>query len=769
MGGGVMPSVALRPEDLLVEYRDKSLVRRGSIPMDDLLLKMQPVYNGVGSWLVQLPSEHRAVPYLRTPGAGILVTNLKTGETLLSGPASKPSAKASSGDPKGTTTIAGLTDDRLIWDARAFPSPTIADPGAQTAANDVRSGIASTLMRAYISANIGPTSPVGRRGSSLRNFITLGADPLLGALTTRRPRYDNLGELLKGIALETGLGFRLVQVGSSLQFQVYQPTDRSSMIRLDVQNGTLQDQEVEFAPPEVTRMIVAGQGEGVERQIISRTSTRATQAEDDWGLIIEEWKDQRNTDVTSELQAAGDERLNEAGFTKTALKATPSNDQTMIFLTDFFMGDSVAVVIGGQQQPKAVITEAAIVVDYNGIKTAVAIGDIADFDSTSALRQTVEDTQSRVDTLERSIEIKTTWDEAYDDVQTLNKFFNLMKGPETYSADGLNLAPLISTAFKSYGYYNSSLSAEDYGQPYAFLSANGWVSMRGLIQHAGAITPPAGGYVLFTLPPAYRPKKVMSFPVLASDGGYSVQAVNVFPNGDVKLQVVSGAGAWISLADIFYNVNDYVPLTLTSPWTALVPTSEFAPPSIYKSPDGLVHLAGAVQGGTASTTAFAIPSGYESRIANTEFHMAQANSSGGWAYSNYATLSNAYRPRLSAAQYLAGAKWLAPGADALVAYLGATYSNSWKSYGGAFPAAQVAKMRDGVVVMQGLINGGALGTAAFQLPFDWRPKRNALFTTVSNDAIARLDVMQTGAVIPSSAPGSFAWFSLDGIAFQSEW
>lgn len=407
-------SETIRPQDLLVEYRDRDLVRQGSIPIEDLQLKIQPVFNGVGSWSVTLPAEHRAVPYLRAPGAGIIVTNLLTGETLLSGSTSKPSKKATSADPKGMATIAGLSDDRLLWDALAFPQPSNANPTTQTAANDVRTAKASTLMRLYVNANIGPGSPVGRRGSSLRNKLTLGPDALLGAVTTRRPRFDVLGDLLNGIALETGLGFRVVQVGSNLQFQVYQPTNRAASIRLDVHNGTLQEQTVETAPPEVTRVVVAGQGQGTERQIFQFDTTDSLQGEDDWGFIIEEFKDQRNTSDTAELESSAMERLNEAGFTKVAVKATPSNEDTMIFMTDFFLGDQVAVVIDGQEQPNSIITEAAIVVDNTGLHTAVAIGDVYDFDSSSALRQTVEDTQKRLDNLERNVEIGSI---GWDDVQ----------------------------------------------------------------------------------------------------------------------------------------------------------------------------------------------------------------------------------------------------------------------------------------------------------------------------------------------------------------
>jgi microcystin-dependent protein len=401
-----MPSLPIRVDDLLVEIRNSTLGRVGSIPAPDLVLKMQPVFNGIGSWSVTLPAEHKKVPLLRSPGAGIIVTNLQTGEIIMSGTASKPSKKATSSDPKGLVTIAGLDDNRLPFDALAAPSPSVADFAAQTAANDVRTANAEVLMRQYVDANIGPSAPAGRKTGSIRTRIALEASITnLGATLTKRPRFQNLGELLNEISLESGvnLGWRMVQVGNTIEFQVYQPTDRSAFIRLDVANGTLSDQSVEFAPPEVTRMAVAGQGEGVARKIVSVTTTEAIAAEAEWGLIIEEFKDQRQTNVETELISAGIGDLNERGFTKVAVKATPSNDQTMVFMVDFFLGDKVTVIIDGQE-PKSYVTEAAILVDDKGISTAVAIGDIKDFDSNSAIRGQVNDNTTRISSLERNME-----------------------------------------------------------------------------------------------------------------------------------------------------------------------------------------------------------------------------------------------------------------------------------------------------------------------------------------------------------------------------
>lgn len=400
MGGAVM----LRPSDLLVQYRDRNLNKRGSIPLPDLRLKVQPVHNGVGSWSVTLPAEHRAVPYMRSRGAGIIITNTTTGAILMSGSASKPSKKATQADPKGMTTISGLSDDRLLWDAMSFPDPSNPNISTQTVSHDTFSGDAETVMRHYFDANIGQSAPAARKVGSLREFLRVEAvNKHLGANVDKTIRFDYIGDILKDIATLRDLRFRVVQVGDILELQISAVEDLTKLIRLDVANGTLQEQSVEEAPPKVTRVAVAGQGEGAERQLLMRTNAEAATAETEWGLIIEQFKDQRNTGVLAELEQAGDEILAADGFTKIAVKATPSNDQTMVFMEDFNTGDKVTVVIEGQET-NSNITEAAIVVDDTGLHTAVAIGDIRDFDSSSALRQTVSDTVRRVSDLERNAE-----------------------------------------------------------------------------------------------------------------------------------------------------------------------------------------------------------------------------------------------------------------------------------------------------------------------------------------------------------------------------
>lgn len=395
--------MSLVPGDLLVEYRDRNLNRRGAIPIDDLNLKVQPVLNGIGSWSVTIPAEHRAADYLRAPGAGIIITNIKTGRVIMSGSSSKPSKKASSSDQLGMVTIAGLSDDRLLWDAWAQPQPSNPDIEHLNAAYDTITGDAETVMRHYVDVNIGPSAPSFRKTGSFREFIALQAtNHHYGVSVSKSARFDYVGDILSDIATLAGLRFRMVQTSSTkIEFQVERIEDKRAFIRLDIVNGTLQEQSLEFAPPTSTRIAVAGQGEGADRQFRYRTNATAAQAEEDWGLIIEKFKDQRNTDVVAELDQSGDEILANEGFTRVAVKASPSNDQTMVYQHDFDLGDLVTVVVDGQES-SSTVTEAAIVCTEGSLHTAVAIGDIADFDKDSALRKTVTDTERRVSNLERN-------------------------------------------------------------------------------------------------------------------------------------------------------------------------------------------------------------------------------------------------------------------------------------------------------------------------------------------------------------------------------
>lgn len=404
----------MRADEVVVEVRDKTLTRRGQIPTGLLDLDATLVASGVGSWRLRLPTSVPGRPevaamadLLRTPGSGLVVTHVDPAVgVLFSGPMQTPEAKAGASDPAGTLTVQGVTDDVLLFKRRAYGQPSIADVSAQTVGWDVRTGVAETVMRAYVDANMGPSAPVSRRVS----LLTLAPDLGRGPSVTRSERFTVLGEVLQEIGTVAGLGFRVVQVGDVLQFQVYAPTDRTGLVRLDVRNGTLSEQSASVSPPSVTRAIVAGQGEGADRTLLERTTAESLAAEEEWGPWgrVESFIDQRQTDDLTELQQAGDKALAEGGATTTTVRAVPADDLTMRYPIDWGLGDRVTVIVDGQETTSRVAS-AQIILDASGVRVGAGLGEVTGW-SPPASRREVAQVTARVSQLERNAEAAAQFD-----------------------------------------------------------------------------------------------------------------------------------------------------------------------------------------------------------------------------------------------------------------------------------------------------------------------------------------------------------------------
>lgn len=396
----------MRVDDLTVEVRDRTLKRVGQVTPLHLDLKARTKWCAVGEWTLTLPGDHGMVPHLTAPGSGILLLGPDgtADNVILSGPTRTPARVRNQQNPDGTFTFNGVTDEVVLAGALAFPNPAIADPQAssQDRSNDVRTGTTEDLLRQFVSLNIGTgTAPAGRvRG--LRQYLALaGASGGRGLTQQKSPRFQNLLELLQEmIAYDPSLGFRVVQVGAALQFQVLDSRDRTAFVRFDIENGTITSEEVQFAGPVVTDAIVAGQGEGTERTIVRRQDADAITGEADWGVPFETFIDQRDTDDLTELEQSGDEALFE-GRGGTAVKMVPADDTTMEVGTDWRSGDTVTTVVGGVETV-ARVTEVAYMVTAAGVMAGAALGDVSGFTAADAESSTIENIDSRVSRLERA-------------------------------------------------------------------------------------------------------------------------------------------------------------------------------------------------------------------------------------------------------------------------------------------------------------------------------------------------------------------------------
>jgi hypothetical protein len=389
----------VRLDDLTLEVRDRTLQRVGQITAPFMQLRAHPRWCSVGEWKITLPGEHPLVPALIEPGSGIILSGPDGTETgvILSGPTLAPARARGPQNPDGTFTFTGVSDDVHLLDAVAVGDPT-SEYDEQTAANDTRTGLTEALLRAYVDANIGAGAIASRR-VGFRTYVEVEPVDLgRGVSQTKSPRFQNLLELLRElVTYDSSVGFRLVQVGDALQFQVLDARERGDLIRFDIENGTLTSEEAMLAGPSLTRAIVAGRGEGVGRQIVVRANTSGE--ETSWGRVVERFIDQRNTEIVAELEQSGDEALAE-GASGASVKLIPADDTTMRYGFDWRPGDFVTAVVAGVEEPNAV-TEAVIVADADGVRVGAALGDVSAFKRQDALAQKVDAIDSRVGRLER--------------------------------------------------------------------------------------------------------------------------------------------------------------------------------------------------------------------------------------------------------------------------------------------------------------------------------------------------------------------------------
>lgn len=385
----------MKVSDVTVEVRNANFQRVGQfVPADLVGFTAVLRYNAIGTWKMSLPVSNELAAYLVQPGAGIVVTT--TTGVLLSGPTTSVSLNQSSDDVEGTYEIAGVDDSVLLAERLAYPTPSTADVTAQSSAYDTRTGAAETVMKGFVEANLGSSAPLVRQ---IANF-TVETDLARGGSVTISARFEKLQELLKGIADVTGLGFTIEQFGNGLQFQVYQPADKTTSVRLDISNNLLSKIEYAYSQPKATRVIVGGSGDGAARIFLERATTTSTSSEAEWGRRIEVFADQRSTSSALELQQAGDEVLATDGETIVSISIMPTDEITMLYGVDWNLGDKITCVVGTLEL-QSIVTEVALSIAADGVRIGATVGEpnTLDYETQIVTRQANQ--AARISNLER--------------------------------------------------------------------------------------------------------------------------------------------------------------------------------------------------------------------------------------------------------------------------------------------------------------------------------------------------------------------------------
>lgn len=271
---------------------------------------------------------------LSQPGAGIIVE--RNGVVLMSGPVRKLERVWS--ETQDNLVAWGPDDMAVLADRIVLPVPGGSAPYSGSA-YDVRTGIAETIIRQYVDVNAGPSARSDRAVPGL----TLAVDGGHGTTITGRGRFQQLLELVRQLAYDGGdLGFRVVQSGTTRQFAVYQPTDRTATVVFSRELDNLSGVEYSLSSAEANYVTVGGGGTGTGRSVQEGQDSASVVR---WGRI-ETFLDRRDTTVVGELNQAITDEL-AARAQRSELKLSPIDTDAIAFMTDYQLGDKVTVVVDG--------------------------------------------------------------------------------------------------------------------------------------------------------------------------------------------------------------------------------------------------------------------------------------------------------------------------------------------------------------------------------------------------------------------------------------
>lgn len=258
----------------------------------------------------------------------------------LAGPIEQPTfgytAVADGDEGVGTVEVNFADDLARIGNRVVYPSPGLAVTAQAVAKYTITGVNAELAMRALVDVNAGPSALTARRVPGL------GFGPVhgVGTTVTAEFRFMPLLDALRSVAVSGGgLGFRTVQVGRSIEFEVFQPQDLSASVRFSRALLNITDMSYAPAAPTCTVAIVGGQDSGASRVIRERINAGAHT--DGWERV-EKFVDARGAANATELDRNGDEALADGG-PSAQLRVAAVETVNQRYGYDFHLGDKVAV------------------------------------------------------------------------------------------------------------------------------------------------------------------------------------------------------------------------------------------------------------------------------------------------------------------------------------------------------------------------------------------------------------------------------------------
>lgn len=303
------------------KYHDDTMTITPVAVVDDYTsLVFTRSYSGIGTWQMVLPLSSNNVPLVLE--ADILHLRHKT-----TGLVTKITKSVSDGNETLTINgieLKGLIRSRIVMpsEGSAYVTYTNRDP-AEVVINLISSQLATASEDRKI------------KGTSLR---TTTNDRI-----TYNGRFSSLEEDVEAICTEFGIGyFATLNSLREIKWESYKGVDRRSSqtqntkMIFSYDSDTLESSTLEIAKNTTNWVLVAGQGEGVERSLASVGDATGFRR-------VEAYVDARDIEDDSLLEQRGNEKLSEYGDS-TVFTARVTDNVINKYRVDFDLGDLCTII-----------------------------------------------------------------------------------------------------------------------------------------------------------------------------------------------------------------------------------------------------------------------------------------------------------------------------------------------------------------------------------------------------------------------------------------
>ncbi len=302
-----------------------------------------------------------------------------------------------------TITLSGPDDMCPINERLAYPDPTNQATSQGAFAYDVRTGVGSTVILAYIARNAGHLAVTGRPTPAFNTNIT---DPLVGATVSGKARFSALlDEVVRPLAEQAGLRVWVTSTTAGARtLHIDEVLDLTAKARFSMALGNLKTLRYKLRAPSATAVVGGGRGEETAREFVEQTDSGAIAA---WRRI-ESFYDYRaasSSDSGVELTAGTAKQLADSAASEQ-VEVVPVDTDRLRYGIDYRNGDKVLVEIGagtGFVVPAPILeTEITILRDSGRplVRVQPKIGTLA-VRSGLKSQQQVADLLLRVSRLER--------------------------------------------------------------------------------------------------------------------------------------------------------------------------------------------------------------------------------------------------------------------------------------------------------------------------------------------------------------------------------